>query len=88
MTHRPLPMLLDSLEPPKESNMKYQKEHVIRSLLRAIGHANADAPIEAVIGRIQVTMTHLGLDDLNAYEGQEKPAARAWAWKRPNNDSP
>ena len=68
--------------------MNYQKEHVIRSLLHALKYANDGASLGEVIGRIQVTMTHLGLEDLNAYEGQEKPVSRAWAWKRSNNDSP
>ena len=68
--------------------MKYEKKHVIRSLLLAIGHANADAPLEMVICSIQTAMNHLGLDDLNAFEGSKEPAARAWAWKRSNNDSP
>jgi hypothetical protein len=68
--------------------MNYQKKHVIRSLLHALEYANDGASLEEVIGRIQVTMTHLGLEDLNALEDSKEPAARAWAWKRSNNDSP
>lgn len=68
--------------------MKYDKTQVISNLLFAASDANADAPIEAVIRSIQTTMTHLGIEDLNAFEGSKKPAARAWAWKESNNDSP
>ena len=62
--------------------MKHHKELVISNLLLAASHANAGAPPERIICNIQTAMTHLGIEDLNAFEGSKKPAARAWAWKR------
>jgi len=66
----------------------YNNQLVVSNLLLAASDANAGAPMEKVICSIQTAMTHLGIDDLNAFEGSKKPAARAWAWKRPNNDAP